>query len=211
MSLTGARFRIVRKTIVQTACDETGGAANRPSARVQSLLRARTFVFDVPRSRRPARKSTSRNLQDIYAPNSVCFGCGPKNEEGLRLKSRVGGRGVVADWIPGPSHTAFAGFASGGIISVLLDCNGNWAAASSLMKKRGLRRPPGTVTANYTVTFLKPTPLGKRWRLSAWAERIDGNRVSVRGQLSAGGETTATMSGLFVAVGRGHPAYHRWA
>jgi acyl-coenzyme A thioesterase PaaI-like protein len=194
-----------------SACDETRGAANGPSAGVQSFLLARTLTFDVPRSGQPARRSTGRSLQDDYAPNSVCFGCGPKNEGGLQLKSRVEGRRVVADWTPQPGHVAFAGFASGGIISVLLDCNGNWAAASALMKERGLTRPPGTVTANYTVTFLKPTPLGKPWRLSAWAESIDGNRVSVKGQLGAGGETTATMGGLFVAVGRGHPAYHRWA
>jgi len=117
---------------------------------------------------------------------------------------------VVADWTPGSNHTAFANFASGGIISVLMDCNGNWAAAHSLMKERGLARPPGTVTANYTVTFLKPTPLGKSWHLSARAEKVDGNRVQVRGTLRVGEETTATMSGLFVAVGPGHPAFHRW-
>jgi len=159
------------------------------------------------------RRGTSgpRSLQDTFAPNGVCFGCGPKNRKGLHLKSRPEGDGVVADWTPQPHHTAFANFASGGIISVLLDCSGNWAAAYSLMKRRGLPRPPGTVTANYTVTFLRPTPLDRSWRLSAWAEKVEGNNVQVKGTLSVGDETTATMSGLFVAVGREHPAYHRWA
>jgi acyl-coenzyme A thioesterase PaaI-like protein len=161
---------------------------------------------------RSRRKQTSRtNLQDTYAPNSICFGCGPSNPEGLQLKTRPLGNKVVAEWTPGPHHSAFGGFASGGIISVLLDCTGNWAAAHSLMKKGGLSRPPGTVTANYVVTFLKPTPLGKLWHLSAWADRTEGNRVSVSGQLRVGRDVTATMHGLFVAVGPSHPAFHRWA
>lgn len=158
------------------------------------------------------RGATGRgSLQDTFAPNSVCFGCGPRNRKGLHLKSRPGAAGVVADWSPQPHHRAFANFASGGIISVLMDCNGNWAAAYSLMRKRRLSSPPGTVTARYTVTFLKPTPLDRPWRLTAWAVKTVGNKVSVRGRLVAGDETTAAMSGLFVAVKRGHPAYHRWA
>jgi hypothetical protein len=152
----------------------------------------------------------SGSLQETFAPNSTCFGCGPKNEKGLRVESRPDGEKVVADWMPEPHHLAFAEFASGGIISVLMDCNGNWAAAYFLMKKMGLSCPPGTVTAEYTVTFLKPTPIDKRWHLSAWVDKIDGNRVSVQGQLEVGGERTATMRGLFVAVGQDHPAFHRW-
>ena len=26
-------------------------------------------------------------VQDKYAPNSICFGCGPSNKEGLQIKS----------------------------------------------------------------------------------------------------------------------------
>ena len=26
-------------------------------------------------------------LQDLYSPNSICFGCGPANEKGLHIKS----------------------------------------------------------------------------------------------------------------------------
>ena len=161
--------------------------------------------------RRSKRRSRRASLQDTYAPNSLCFGCGPRNAHGLRLKSRLEGKGVVSDWTPRGHHSAFAGFVNGGIISVLMDCSGNWAAACSLMKERGLSGPPGTVTARYTVAFLRPTPLRGPLRITAWAERIDGSRVSVRGALEADGETTATMRGLFVAVRRGHPAFRRWA
>jgi len=150
------------------------------------------------------------SLQDRYAPNSICFGCGPKNSKGLRIKSIPQGESLVADWTPEPHHTAFSNFASGGIMSVLLDCHGNWTAAYSLMKSRGLSSLPGTVTAEYTVRFLKPTPLNKTWHFKAWPTRIDGDKVFVEGEVEADGQETAKMSGLFVAVKEGHPAYHRW-
>jgi acyl-coenzyme A thioesterase PaaI-like protein len=116
----------------------------------------------------------------------------------------------VAEWRPEAHHTAFSDYASGGIISVLLDCHGNWAAAYSLMKSRKLSRPPGTVTSEYTVKFLKPTPLNGTWHFTARATRIDGDRVHVEGELEVGREKTATMKGVFVAVKEGHPAFHRW-
>jgi acyl-coenzyme A thioesterase PaaI-like protein len=150
------------------------------------------------------------SLQDRYAPNSVCFGCGPRNAKGLRVKSFPKGEELVADWTPQPHHAAFAGFASGGILSVLLDCHGNWTAAYTLMKTRSLQRPPGTVTAEYTVRFLRPTPMDETWHLRAWPTKVSGNWVTVEGEVSAGGRPTANMAGSFAAVKREHPAFHRW-
>jgi acyl-coenzyme A thioesterase PaaI-like protein len=153
---------------------------------------------------------THKSRQDTFAPNSVCFGCGPKNRKGLKVKSHPEWDAVVADWTPQPHHVAFDRFGSGGIISVLMDCNGNWAACHSLMRRNHLSSPPGTVTSEYTVTFLKPTPIDKPWHFRARAARIQGNRVAVRGMLELNGVQTASMRGLFVAVKEGHPAYHRW-
>ncbi len=150
------------------------------------------------------------SLQDRYAPNSVCFGCGPKNEAGLKLKSVPSGESVTAEWTPRREHVAFGEFGSGGIISVLMDCHGNWAATYALMKAKGLPTPPGTVTAEYTVRFLRPSSIGSVWRLSARATKIEGDKAWVSGELTVGSEITATMNGLFVAVKESHPAFHRW-
>ncbi len=152
----------------------------------------------------------SRSLQERYAPNSACFGCGPKNPEGLHIRSFPEGDSLVAEWAPGPNHIAFANFASGGIVSVLLDCHGNWTAAYTLMMSRGLASPPGTVTAEYTVKFLRPTPVDRPWRIRAWPDNVEGDKVIVEGEVVADEKKTATMSGTFVAVKETHPAYHRW-
>ena len=34
---------------------------------------------------------SDESLQDRYAPETTCFGCGPGNAKGLRIKSRVEG------------------------------------------------------------------------------------------------------------------------
>ena len=152
----------------------------------------------------------SDSLQDRYAPHSVCFGCGPKNSAGLRLKSVPFGDSVTAEWTPRKEHVAFGNFGSGGIISVLMDCHGNWAATYALMKAKGLSSPPGTVTAEYTVKFLKPSPIDRSWVLTAWATKIEGDKAWVSGELKVADVVTATMNGVFIAVKKGHPAYDRW-
>lgn len=116
----------------------------------------------------------------------------------------------MSDWKPEPHHVAFGNFGSGGIISVLMDCQGNWAATYALIKARRTPSAPGTVTSEYTVRFLRPSPIDKQWQISAWATGIDGDKVSVSGELKVEGVVTARMSGLFVAVKETHPAFHRW-
>jgi acyl-coenzyme A thioesterase PaaI-like protein len=149
-------------------------------------------------------------LQDRFAPQNACFGCGPANEQGLRVKSYVRGDRVVAEFTPEPHHQAFPGILNGGIIGALLDCHSNWTAAHALMLSRGEERPPCTVTADFHVKLRAPTPLAGPVQLSARAVRVEGDRCSVDAELSAHGKITATCHGTFVAVKEGHPAYHRW-
>lgn len=150
------------------------------------------------------------NLQDTYAPEGICFGCGSKNERGLRIKSRVEGDAVVADFMPEPHHQAFPGVLNGGIIGALLDCHCNWAGAYALMQQGGLGEPPCTVTADYAIKLLRPTPMDAPLRLEARAVSAEGDRAVVEGTITARGKVTASCRGTFVAVKPGHPAYHRW-
>jgi len=150
------------------------------------------------------------SLQDRYAPRNTCFGCGPANPSGLRIKSHIAGDDVVAEWVPGPHHDAFDGVLCGGIIGALLDCHSNWAAAYHLMKKAGAEAPPCTVTADLSLKFKRPTPSGGSVHLRARVSESSADRATVDAELSAGGKVTATCRGTFVAVTEGHPAYNRW-
>jgi acyl-coenzyme A thioesterase PaaI-like protein len=150
------------------------------------------------------------SLQDRFAPNSICFGCGPSNPEGLRIKSFEEGEALVAQWTAGPNHQAFPGMLNGGIVGALLDCHANWAAAIHLMRKNGWERPRATVTAKYTVELLGPVPSQGALDLRAKVVDASERRATVEAELSAGGVVKAKCTGIFVAVKPEHPAFHRW-
>ena len=151
-----------------------------------------------------------KSLQETYAPANACFGCGPANPRGLHVRSMANGDEVVAEWKPEAHHEAFPGVLNGGIIGSLLDCHCNWTAAYHLMKQSGADHPPCTVTAEYTIKLLRPTPTDGAVQLKARPVEIKGDRAVIEGELFAGGKACATCRGVFVAVKPGHPAYHRW-
>ena len=151
-----------------------------------------------------------QSLQESYAPSSICFGCGPANPKGLHIQSFVQGDEVVADWTPESHHEAFPGMLNGGIIGALLDCHSNWAAAYHLMRAAGAAAPPCTVTADFAVKLLRPTPSQVPVHLTARVVESKGDRATVEATLESGGKVCATCRGTFVAVKPGHPAYHRW-
>ncbi len=153
---------------------------------------------------------SEQSLQDRFAPNLICFGCGPANDQGLQIKSFVQGDRVVARFVPQPHHQAFEGMINGGIIGALLDCHMNWTAAWHLMQKTGADHPPCTVTAEYGVQFKAPTPSGQPLDLVAWVVESSDRKAVVQAELSVDGKVTATGHGTFVSVKPGHPAYHRW-
>ncbi|MGZ6340618.1 MAG: PaaI family thioesterase [Candidatus Limnocylindrales bacterium] len=150
------------------------------------------------------------SLQERYAPHATCFGCGPANPRGLRIRSRPAGDEVVATWQPGQEHEAFAGALNGGIVSTLLDCHSNWAAIHHLIQRDGLAQAPATVTAELRVRFLRPTPTHEPVTLRARVVEAGVDRATVEATVEAGGRATATGRATFVVVEPGHPAYHRW-
>ena len=62
------------------------------------------------------------SLQERFAPRNACFGCGPANERGLRIRSFPTGSSpdsvVVAEWTPETHHEAFHNVLNGGIIGI---------------------------------------------------------------------------------------------
>jgi acyl-coenzyme A thioesterase PaaI-like protein len=150
------------------------------------------------------------SIQERYAPRLACFGCGPANEKGLRIRCFEQGDEVVAEWRASPHHEAYPGMLNGGIAGTLLDCLSAWTAAVHLMRRRSADTPPCTVTAEYAVRFLRPMPTSGPIELSARAVESTEAQAVVAAKLSAGGRLCATCRGTFVAVADGHPAYHRW-
>lgn len=150
------------------------------------------------------------SLQDKYAPHSECFGCGPSNPKGLQVKTIPKGDHTEAEWTPQKYHEAFPGCLNGGVIGALLDCHSNWTTAWHLMKTSGVETPPCTVTSDFHVKLLRPTPTNDTIKIEAKIIDAKPDRATVEAKLTAGGKVCATCVGTFVAVTPGHPAYHRW-
>jgi uncharacterized protein (TIGR00369 family) len=152
------------------------------------------------------------SLQERLAPQGRCFGCGPLNERGLRIRSFEADDGtVVAEWQPRREHEAFDGFVNGGILGTLVDCHSNWTAIAALVRRSGSRSgPPSTVTAELAIRFRRPTPSGERIRLVGRVVELGEDRAVVESRVESAGVLTATGRATFVAVPPGHPAYGRW-
>lgn len=156
----------------------------------------------------------ARSLQERFFPDGRCFGCGPANEKGLRIRSFETApepdAEVICDWTPEPHHQAAPGMVNGGILGALMDCHGNWTAAHHLMRRDGLESPPTTVTGDFHVRLTKPTPSDRPLRISARAVSSEGRKVKVEAEIASGGEVTATCTATFIAVKPDHPAAGRW-
>jgi hypothetical protein len=151
-----------------------------------------------------------KSLQDTYGENGTCFGCGPKNDKGLQIKSFQEGDKYICKYRPREEHQAFPGVINGGIIGAIFDCHGNWTAAHTLFLRDPDKPFPSTVTITFSVILKRPTPFGEELLVTTEVENIEGNKVAVKGNMMAGEKETASFTGVFYKVEEGHPAFHRW-
>jgi acyl-coenzyme A thioesterase PaaI-like protein len=125
-----------------------------------------------------------RSLQEAYFPDLPCFGCGPANEKGLRLRSYVGEDGlIVAHFTPWPEHDNGMGYLNGGIIATILDCH-SAAAVTHEAFTRGWPPLPGAalpyVTAGLEVKYLRPAPLADTVALYAEVTEAGEDEMTAR-------------------------------
>jgi acyl-coenzyme A thioesterase PaaI-like protein len=150
-------------------------------------------------------------LQETYSPLGECFGCGPYNERGLRVRSIPRGDEVVAQWEPEKHHASKGSDAlSSGIVGTLLDCHSNWAAAWHLMQKTGASRPPCVVTSEYSVRHLSPASSKQKCWMTARIVHAGERWAKVEAHLESNGKVCAVARGTFVVVEEGQPGFHAW-
>jgi len=145
-------------------------------------------------------------LQDLAAPDGICFGCGSAHPSGLHIKSYWDADGVhvVCRHTPGPEYTGWPGLVYGGLLAMLVDCHSNWTAMACHYRVEG--REPGTlpalecVTGSLSVKYLKPTPMGVELTLKARVEGEVGRKTRVLCEVWAGDVMTATGDSVFVRV-----------
>ncbi|MCY1280938.1 hypothetical protein D9M68_383000 [compost metagenome] len=152
------------------------------------------------------------SLQDIVAPEGVCYGCGSGNPHGLHIKSywHEDGIHVMAEHLPEAKYTGWPELVYGGLIAMLVDCHSNWTAMACHYRAEG--REPGSqpriecVTGSLGVKYIKPTPMGVPLTLRARADGEVGRKTRIICEVYAGETLTAIGDSIFVRVDAGQLA-----
>lgn len=124
-------------------------------------------------------------IQDVVDADNPCFGCGPNNPEGLRIKSRPReDEGLVATWQGEDHHAGSAGVLGGGVQATLVDCHGIWTAVDWHGRREAEETVPHYVTAELHLEYRRPVPLEDEVTLTSRVMDADGRRVHVRVELA---------------------------
>ena len=139
------------------------------------------------------------SIQERFFPDLTCFGCGPANPKGLRLRSYPADVGTIADFTPWPEHDNGLGFLNGGIICTVLDCH---SATPMLIEAQRLgyispAAPLPYVTAGLDVQYLRPVPLRETSHLQAVVTTADESAITVRVELLCDGKTRAAATAVW--------------
>lgn len=153
---------------------------------------------------------SSLALQDLAAPDFVCYCCGPAHPTGLRIKSYWDSDGihVVTRHTPRAEFTGFPGLVYGGLLAMLVDCHSGWTAMAYHYRSEG--REPDTlprvdcVTGNLNIDYLKATPMGVELLIRGRVEGKVARKSRVSCEIWAGDVLTVTAESTFVRVDAGH-------
>lgn len=151
-------------------------------------------------------------LQDLTAPDGVCFGCGPQNAHGLRIKSYWDEDNihVITTHVPDTRYIGWPSLVYGGLISCLVDCHSNWTVMAHhyLAEEREVGSLPriDCVTGTLSVKYIKPTPMGVPLTLKARIEGKVDRKTRILCEVYAGEVLTALGDSIFVRVDVGHLA-----
>jgi uncharacterized protein (TIGR00369 family) len=126
------------------------------------------------------------------SPRHWCFGCGPRNPEGLHIDFEVDGLNVTGRFTARQSHQGFPGVAHGGIAAAVMDEAMGWAMYAA---------GAWAMTARMQVRYRRPLPLQEEVIVTARVTNNRGRRLEAEASIhTAAGEPLAEASGLFLRM-----------
>ncbi len=126
--------------------------------------------------------------------SSGCFLCGDENVHGVRTSFFVEGNAVKAR-LSLPAHVnGYKGVAHGGVVAALLDETMGWSATVFGGKH------PMYVTAELTVKYIAPIPVGEPVEVVARLVEDRGRVAYAEAELLHGGKALARSTGKFMPM-----------
>lgn len=167
-------------------------AAQHQKLKLQGKLHHHSTVTNMPPSKRKSAAGHATRHHNI--PKNHCFGCGPDNPDGMKLKFYLDEprKTFVCRFKLSNRYVGPPGHAHGGVIATILD---------EAMGKVNKLRHVIALTKEMHIEYVRPVPLGKTLV-------VEGHERSVRGRVHTNfaeirnerGEVLARSRGKFIAV-----------
>ncbi len=153
----------------------------------------------------PRRKMGDADYIQDHMPHNKCFGCGPANPDGLRIKSYWAGDETVCLWKPRPFHKAGPDhLLNGGIICTVIDCHSICTAIADAYRREGRSMDSDPliwyVTASLSVSYASPVRIDVPLELRASVRSVEGRKTVVGCVLVQDGEVRCKGEVLAVRV-----------
>ena len=148
-------------------------------------------------------------IQDRYGERfQHCWGCGPKNELGLHLKTypSIDGESCISRiklenrYTGGVPSNVF-----GGMIATIFDCHGTASAAWFAHQKKGLELTETTVigrfiTARLEIDYLSPSPIEDEIVVTSTLEELGERKAIISMEMAVATKVRAKAKMIAVAV-----------
>lgn len=142
-------------------------------------------------------------IQDQMSGNN-CYGCGPNNDKGLRIKSYwIGDDQSVCHYLPEAHQCAGPPeYLNGGVIATIIDCHCVCTASAKAYQMAG--RPIGEgdhiwfATGKLEVSYFAPVPINQEVQLTATVVEAKEKKVVLKCELTV--NETLCCSSEVVAV-----------
>jgi acyl-coenzyme A thioesterase PaaI-like protein len=131
-------------------------------------------------------------------PDQPCWGCGPNNPHGLRIKSYWSGDSTVCIWQPEPHYAGWPGVLNGGILASLVDCHCVCTAISDADSIGG--QPVAFVTGSLNISYLRPVPIQSPVELNARITERTARKTRVECTVMAAGELCARAEVVAIRI-----------
>ena len=148
-------------------------------------------------------------IQDRYGERfQHCWGCGPKNDLGLHLKTypSIDGKSCISRIKLENAYTA--GVPSnvfGGMIATIFDCHGTASAAWFAHHQKGLELTKSTVigrfiTAHLEIDYLSPSPIEDEIVVTSTLEELGERKAIIAMEMTVATKVRAKAKMVAVAV-----------
>ena len=148
-------------------------------------------------------------IQDRYGVRfQHCWGCGPKNDLGLHLKtypSLDGERCISRIKLENAYTGGVPSNVFGGMIATIFDCHGTASAAWFAHHQKGLELTESTVigrfiTARLEIDYLSPSPIEDEIVVTSTLEELGERKAIISMEMSVAGKVRAKAKMVAVAV-----------